>query len=113
VKAATHPSFLPIGRGGKLGTTAEFSDEVGAPVAGGVLCQGGKEEGAQAQLYPEKKAAGGGVLGAPLTVEWVTTTEAVEAPVIGRLLATSSCKNGEKAVWSSRHGRREQCATAY
>jgi hypothetical protein len=59
VKAAAHPSFLPMGRGDKIGAAAVFSDEVGATVAGGVLCQGGKEEGAQAQLYPEKKAAGG------------------------------------------------------
>jgi hypothetical protein len=71
---------------------------VGAPVAGLVLRQGGKEEGAHAQLYPEKKAAGGGALGAPLTVEWVVTVEAVEAPAIGQLLALSSCTNGEKVV---------------
>jgi hypothetical protein len=44
---------------------------------------------AQAQLYLEKKAAGG-VLGAPLTVEWVVTAEAIEALVIGQLLAASS-----------------------
>jgi hypothetical protein len=36
-----------------------FSDEVGAPVAGVVLRQGGKEEGAQAQLYPVKMAGRG------------------------------------------------------
>jgi hypothetical protein len=60
VKAAAHPSLLPTGRGGKIGTATAFFDEVGAPVAGGVLRQGGKEEGAQAQLYSEKKAAQGG-----------------------------------------------------
>jgi hypothetical protein len=49
-----------MGRGRKTGTAVAFSDKVGAPVAGGVLRQGGKEEGAQAQLYPEKKAAKGG-----------------------------------------------------
>jgi hypothetical protein len=38
---------------------ATFSDEVGVPVAGVVLRQGAKEEGAQAQVYPEKKAQGG------------------------------------------------------
>jgi hypothetical protein len=76
-----------------------FSDEVGALVAGVVLRRGGKEEGAHAHLYPEKKAArGGGVLGALLTVEWVTMAEVVEAPAIGRLLAASSCTNGEKVV---------------
>jgi hypothetical protein len=48
VKAAAHPSFLPTGGGGKTGMAAVFSDEVGASVASGVLCQGGKEEGAQA-----------------------------------------------------------------
>jgi hypothetical protein len=73
---------------------AAFSDKVGASVAGRVLRRGGKEEGAQAQLYLEKKAARGGVLGAPLTVEWVTTAEAIEAPTIGRLLTASSCTNG-------------------
>jgi hypothetical protein len=75
VKAASHLSFLPTGRGEKTGTAAAFSDEVGDVV----LCQGGKEEGAQAQLYLDKKAAWG-VLGAPLTVECVTTAEVVEAP---------------------------------
>jgi hypothetical protein len=95
VKAAAHPSFLPMGRGDKIGVVAVFSDEVGAAVAGGVLCQGGKEEGAQAQLYPEKKAAGG-VLGAPLTIEWVMTVEVVEAPAIGRLLAVSSAQMGRR-----------------
>jgi hypothetical protein len=38
------------------------------------------------------------VPGAPLTVEWVTTAEAVEALAIGRLLAVSSCPDGEKVV---------------
>jgi hypothetical protein len=103
VKAAAHPSFLPMGRGRKTGTVAAFSDEVGSPMAGGVLHQGGKEEGAQAQLYPEKKAARG-VLGASLTVEWVTTAEAVEALAIGRLLMVSSYTNGEKVV---KGGRKE------
>jgi hypothetical protein len=59
VKAAAHSSFLPTGNYGKIGTTTAFSNEVGASVADGVLRQGGKEEGAQAQLYPEKKAARG------------------------------------------------------
>jgi hypothetical protein len=44
------------------------------------------------------------VLGAPLTVEWVTTTEVVKAPVIGWFLVVSSCTNGEKVV---RGGRKE------
>jgi hypothetical protein len=74
---------------------------------------GWEGRGGSSAAIPGEKGSRGGVLGAPLIVEWVTTTEAVEAPVIGRLLATSSCKNGEKVVWSSRHGRREQCATAY
>jgi hypothetical protein len=38
------------------------------------------------------------VLEAPLTVEWVAMEEAVEALAIGRLLAVSSCTNGEKVV---------------
>jgi hypothetical protein len=59
VKAAAHPSFLPTGRAEKSGTAAAFSDEVGAPMADVVLRQGRKEEGAQAQVYPEKKAARG------------------------------------------------------
>jgi hypothetical protein len=48
VKVAAHPSFLLTGRGRKTGSVAAFSAEVGAPVAGGVLRRGGKEEGAQA-----------------------------------------------------------------
>jgi hypothetical protein len=53
------PELLADRKGGKNGIVAAFSDEVGAPVAGGVLCRGGKEEEAQAQLYKEKKAARG------------------------------------------------------
>jgi hypothetical protein len=53
------------------------------------------------------------VLGAPLTMEWVTTVEAVEAPAVGRLLMVSSCTNGEKVVRGGRHGRRERHAMAY
>jgi hypothetical protein len=53
------PELLADGKGGKTGTTAAFSDEVGALVADGVLRRGGKEEEAQAQGYPEKKAARG------------------------------------------------------
>jgi hypothetical protein len=97
VKAAAHLTFLPMGRGRKTGTAVAFSDEVGALVADVVLRQGGKEEGAQAQVYLEKKAARG-VLGAPLTMEWVMMAEAVEAPAIGWLLVVSSCTDGEKVV---------------
>jgi hypothetical protein len=43
--------------GWKTGTAATFSDEVGAPVAGGILRRGGEEEEAQVQVYPEKKVA--------------------------------------------------------
>jgi hypothetical protein len=89
--------LLVDGKGGKTGMTVEFSDEVGAPVAGVVLRRGGKEEGAQAQVYPEKKVARG-VLRAPRTVEWVTTAVVVEASAIGRFLAASSCTDGEKVV---------------
>jgi hypothetical protein len=91
------PKLLADGNGRKTGMAAAFSDMVGAPVAGVVLRQGRKKEGAQAQVYPEKKAAKG-VLGAPLTMEWVVTVEAVEVPVIGRLLAVSSCTDGEKVM---------------
>jgi hypothetical protein len=97
VKAAAHLSFLPMRRGGKIGMAVAFSDEVGALVAGVVLHQGGMEEGAQVQVYLEKKAARG-VLGALLTMEWVTMAEAIEAPAIGWLLAASSCTDGEKVV---------------
>jgi hypothetical protein len=38
------------------------------------------------------------VLRAPLTVEWVTTVEAVEVSTIGWLLTVSSCPDGEKVV---------------
>jgi hypothetical protein len=51
------PEHLADGKGRKTETAAAFSDEVGALVAGMVLRQGGKEEGAQAQVYPERKAA--------------------------------------------------------
>jgi hypothetical protein len=57
--SGSSPELLANGKGGKTGTTAAFSDEVGAPMACVVLCQGGKEEGAQSQVYPEKKAARG------------------------------------------------------
>jgi hypothetical protein len=53
------------------------------------------------------------VLGAPLTMEWVTTVEAVESPMIGRLLMVSSCTNGERVVRGGRHGRQERRAAAY
>jgi hypothetical protein len=53
------PELLADGKGEKTETVTAFSDEVGAPVAGVVLRQGGKEEGAQVQVYPEKKAARG------------------------------------------------------
>jgi hypothetical protein len=98
-EGGSSPELLTDRKGQKTGTAAAFSDEVGAPVAVLVLRQCGKEEGAHAQLYPEKKATGGGgALGAPLTVEWVMTVEAVEAPAIGQLLALSSWTNGEKVV---------------
>jgi hypothetical protein len=51
--------LLANGKGGKTGTTAAFSDEVGALVVGGVLRRGGEGEEAQAQVYPEKKVARG------------------------------------------------------
>jgi hypothetical protein len=89
-----------------------FSDEVGGPVAGMVLRRGGKEERAQAYLYSEKKVARG-VLGAPLTVEWVTTAEAVEVLAIGWLLVVRSCTSGENVVRGGWHGRRERRAVAY
>jgi hypothetical protein len=67
-ESGSSPELLVDGKDGKTGTAAAFSDEVGAPVANVVLRRGGKEEGAHAQVYPEKKAARG-VLGASLTVE--------------------------------------------
>jgi hypothetical protein len=51
------PELLADGKGGKTGTAAAFSDEVGAPVAGGFLCRGGEGVEAQAQVYPDKKVA--------------------------------------------------------
>jgi hypothetical protein len=53
------PELLANGKGGKTGTAAAFSDEVGALVAGGVLHRGGEGEEAQAQVYPEKRRQGG------------------------------------------------------
>jgi hypothetical protein len=58
-EGGSSPKLLADGKGGKTGTAAAFSDKVGAPIAGVVLRRGGKEEGAQAQLHPEKKAARG------------------------------------------------------
>jgi hypothetical protein len=60
VEAVAHQSFLPMGREKKTGTTAAFFDEVGAPVAGGVLCRGGEGEEAHAQVKLEKRRQGGG-----------------------------------------------------
>jgi hypothetical protein len=105
-EAGSSPELLADGNGRKTGTAAMFSDKVGPPVAGVVLRRGGKEEGAQAQVYPEKKVAKG-VLGAPLTVEWVVTVEAVEVPVIGRLLVVSSCTDGEKVMRGGSRLRRK------
>jgi hypothetical protein len=51
--------LLADGNGRKTGMVAAFSDEVGTPVAGMVLHRGGKEEGAQAQVYQETKATRG------------------------------------------------------
>jgi hypothetical protein len=59
VKAAAHPSFLPTGRGEKTGTAVAFSNEVGAPVAGVVLHQGGKEEGVRHSYTRGKRQQGG------------------------------------------------------
>jgi hypothetical protein len=59
VEVTAQPSFLSTG-GGKNRTAAAFSDEVGAPVAGGVLHRGGKEEEAHAQVYSLKKVTRGG-----------------------------------------------------
>jgi hypothetical protein len=53
------------------------------------------------------------MLGVPLTVEWVTTAEVVEAPAIGRLLTASFYTNGEKVVRGGRHGRQERRMTTY
>jgi hypothetical protein len=57
------PELLADGKGGKTGTAAAFSNEVGAPVADGVLRRGGLGEEAQAQVYPEKRRQGGGCSG--------------------------------------------------
>jgi hypothetical protein len=57
--SGSSPELLVDGKDGKTGTAAAFSDEVGAPVANVVMRRGGKEEGAHAQVYPEKKAARG------------------------------------------------------
>jgi hypothetical protein len=56
------PELLADGKDGKTRTAAVFSDEVGSPMTGGVLHRGGKEEEAQAQVYPKKKAAPRGEL---------------------------------------------------
>jgi hypothetical protein len=76
---------------------------------GGILrrggCSGGRRgpasgwEGRGSSGAGVPRAKGGkGVLGAPLTMEWVATAEAVEVSTIGRLLAASSCTDGEKVV---------------
>jgi hypothetical protein len=74
-----------------------------------VLRQGRKEEGAQAQVYPEKKAARG-VLRAPLTMEWVATAEATEVSMMEWLLATSSCTERERVVRGNAMTRRRDDA---
>jgi hypothetical protein len=57
--SGSSPELLDNGKGKKTETAAAFSDDVGAPVACVVLRWGGKEEGAQAQVYLEKKAVRG------------------------------------------------------
>jgi hypothetical protein len=92
-EGGSSPELLADGKGRKTGMAAAFSDEVGDPVAGVVLRRGGKEVGGSGAGIPREKGSKG-VLGALLTMEWVTTAEAGEAPVIGRLLTKSSYTDG-------------------
>jgi hypothetical protein len=102
-----------MGRGGKTGMAAAFSDKVGASVAGGVLHRGGKEEGAQAQLYPKKKVARGG--GARGSAHRGVGHDGGG----GRSSDNRAAPHGEllhkwgKVVRGGRHGRLEQRAAAY
>jgi hypothetical protein len=96
------PELLADGKGEKTGTAAAFSNEVWAPVAGGVLHWGGEGEEAQAQVYPEKKAARR-VLGAPLTVEGFATAEAAGQR---RWRARTEARRSDSDVVGFEHGRR-------
>jgi hypothetical protein len=65
----------------------------------------GRKRGLRCSYTRRKMQQRGGVLEAPLTVEWVATGEAVEVPAIGQLLAVSSCTTGKKVVRGDQHGR--------
>jgi hypothetical protein len=106
VEVAAHPSFLPTG-------TVEKPDGGGVLRRGG--CSGGRrcpasgwERGGSSDIGVPREKGGKGVLGAPLTVEGVATAEAAKAPAMGRLLAASSCTDGERVV---RGGSRLQSKT--
>jgi hypothetical protein len=96
------PELLADGKGEKTRTAAAFSNEVGAPVAGGVLHWGGEGEEAQAQVYPAKKAARG-VLGAPLIVEGFAMAEAAGQR---RWRARTEARRSDSDVVGFGHGRR-------
>jgi hypothetical protein len=55
------------------------------------------ERGLSGARVPGEKG-GKGVLGALLTMKGVATAEAAEAPVMGQLLAASSCIDGERVA---------------
>jgi hypothetical protein len=96
VEVADHPSFLPTGG-------VENWDGGGILRRGG--CSGGRkcpmsgwgERGLSGARVPREKG-GKGVLRAPLTMEGVATAEAAEAPVMGQLLAASTCTDGERVA---------------
>jgi hypothetical protein len=97
------PELLADRKGGKTETAAAFSNEVGAPVAGGVLRRGGEGDEAQAHVYPKRKRQGGGVLGASLTVEGFTTAEAAGQQ---RWCARTEARCSNSDVVGFGHGRR-------
>jgi hypothetical protein len=92
VKAAAHPSFLPMGRAKKLGW---WRHSLMRWVLRWLTSWEGR--GSSGAGVPGEKGSNG-VLEAPLSVEWVTTAGAVEVPTIGWLLTASSCTDGEKVV---------------
>jgi hypothetical protein len=111
----------PVGQVGEGGSSPELlADAKGGKIrdGGGVLrrgeCSGGwrgptsewEGRGSSGAGVPKGKG-GKGVLGAPLTMEWVTTAEAAEVQAVGRLLAVSSYTDSYRVVRSGSRLRRK------
>jgi hypothetical protein len=106
-EGGSSPELLADGKGRKNRDSGDVLRRGGCSGGRRGPASGWEGRGGSGAAIPEEKGSKGGVLGAPLTVVWVATVEAVEAPVIGRLLAVSSSTNGEKVVRGGGRPRRK------